>query len=199
MSARWCWIDEAGSLRESTAPPAGSRPIAQATALLLPPLISSLHTNFHAWQKAGLSPGPVTAARMWVDPAGELAVECKETEHPTSIYPVGAYQVGAYQVGAMQGLAAWLVLLDKWVETFVVIARARAIWSPAELAGALSFTTPSLLPAELVRTTPHNWERVAQALALAVADGPLDGGHQTSGRQTSGRQTAAHTDRHWNR
>ena len=189
MSTRWCWIDEAGSLCESTAPPAGSQPLAQATARLLPPLISSLHTNFHAWQKAGLSPGPVTAARMWVDPAGELAVECKEAQHPTAIYPVGAYQVGA-----MQGLAAWLVLLDKWVETFVVIARARAIWSPAELAGALSFTTPSLLPAELVRTAPHNWERVAQALALAVADGPLDGG-----RQTNGRQTAAHTDRHWNR
>jgi len=133
MSTRWCWIDEAGSLCESTAPPAGSQPIAQATALLLPPLISSLHTNFHAWQKAGLSPGPVTAPRMWVDPAGELAVECKEAQHPTAIYPVGAYQVGA-----MQGLAAWLVLLDKWVETFVVIARARAIWSPAELASYLA-------------------------------------------------------------
>lgn len=194
MSSRWCWIDAQGNLREATAPPAGSQTIAQATALLLPPLISSLHNHFHAWQRAGLSPGPVVAERMWVDPAGELSIEFKETQHPTAIYPVGAYQVGAYpvgayRVGAMQGLAAWLVLLDKSVETFVVIARARAVWSPAELAGALSFTTPSLLPAQLVRTAPNNWERVAQALALAVADGPLDGG----------RRTDAHTDRHWNR
>lgn len=182
MSSLWCWIDEQGSLGETNAPPEGSRPIAQATALLLPPVISSLHINFHAWQRAGLSPGPVIAERVWVNPAGELAVEFGEGSHPTPIYPVGE----------MAGLAGWLVLLDKWVETFVVIARARAIWSTGELAGALSFTTPSLLPAKLVHTAPNNWERVALALALAVADGPLAGGSKTAGRQTD-----AHTDRHW--
>jgi hypothetical protein len=182
MSPRWCTVDSQATLAETTAPPAGSRPIAQATALLLPPLISSLHSNFHAWEMAGLSPGPVVAERVWVNPAGELAFEFKDSRHPTAIYPVGR----------MAGLAAWLVLLDKWVETFVVIARARAVWSPVELAGALSFTTPSLLPAQLVRTAPDNWERVALALALAVADGPLAGG-----RRTDGHPTGAHTDRHW--
>ena len=37
-------------------------------------------------------------------------------------------------VGLAQELAAWLVMLDKWMETFVVIARARAVWNADELA-----------------------------------------------------------------
>ncbi len=172
MSQSWWMVDEQGRVHETSAPPAESRPLNQATALLLPPLISHLHTSFHAWQMAGLSPGPVIPERLWINPAGGLAVKFAGGRSPERLYPVGA----------QAGLAAWLVLLDKWVETFVVIARARSIWNTAELAGALSFTTPSLLPAQLTRTAPDNWERVAVALARSVADGPLPG---------------LHTDKHW--
>jgi hypothetical protein len=79
-------------------------------------------------------------------------------------------------------LAAWLVLLDKWMETFVVISRARATWTPLELAGALRFTTPPYLPAPLTTEPPDNWTRVAHALSVAIVDGPLAGAPQ---------------DRHW--
>jgi hypothetical protein len=83
-----------------------------------------------------------------------------------------------------QELAAWLVLLDKWMETFVVIARARSIWSVQELAGALTFTSRPFLPAAIVHMPPDNWERVAQALAQAVGEGPLRG--------------SSHLEKHWN-
>ena len=43
-------------------------------------------------------------------------------------------------------LASWFVLLDKWMETFVVIARARTVWSPNELATAMIFVNPLWLP-----------------------------------------------------
>jgi len=68
------------------------------------------------------------------------------------------------------------------METFVVIARARSIWTVGELGAALTFMTPAFLPARLVAQAPDNWARVALALATAVADGPLAG------------QSA---DRHW--
>ena len=172
MSPLWYAVDEKGALQQTSTPPAGSRPLAEATALLLPPLITALHRSFRAWQVAALSPGPVTADRLWIDPAGGLAVRFADGRRPQTLYPVGA----------QAGLAAWLVLLDKWVETFVVIARARSLWTTGELAGALSFTTPALLPSALTRQPPDNWERVALALARAVADGALPG---------------LHTDRHW--
>ncbi|MBX3054481.1 MAG: hypothetical protein KF753_23615 [Caldilineaceae bacterium] len=161
----WSTVDAQGTLRQTGAPPAESRPFLQATGLLLPPLISELHQSFHAWQVAGLAPGPVTLERLWITPAGGLSVRFADGEHPRALPPVGAHA----------GLAAWLVLLDKWVETFVVVARARSVWTPGELAGALSFTTPSLLPATLMQTPPDNWEQVAIALARAVAEGPLPG------------------------
>ena len=59
------------------------------------------------------------------------------------------------------------------METFVVIARARAVWSVQELAGALTFTSKPFLPAALVYMPPDNWERVALALATAIGDGAL--------------------------
>lgn len=172
MTALWCVVDEDAVLRETGAPPAGSKPIGQATAWLLPPQISRLHVSFRAWQKAGLSPGPVIAERLWIDESGGLAVRFRNGRRPEPISPVGAHA----------GLAAWLVLLDSWVETFVVVARARSLWPTTDLAGALSFTTPSLLPPETIRISPNSWERVAVALAQAVADGPLPD---------------AHTDKHW--
>ena len=73
-----------------------------------------------------------------------------------------------------QELAAWFVLLDKWTDASVVIAHARAVWTVQELAGALTFTSKPFLPAALVYMPPHNWERVAMALAVAVGDGALD-------------------------
>jgi hypothetical protein len=172
MTPLWFRVQGLGVLKETGRPPADSRPLIEVTALLLPPLVTELHRSFRAWQMAGISPAPVTPDRFWIDPAGGLAVRFESGQHPETLYPVGA----------QAGLAAWLVLLDKWVETFVVIARARSVWTTGELAGALSFTTPSLLPSALTSQPPDNWARVAVALAQAVADGPLPG---------------LHTDRHW--
>lgn len=172
MNRIWWAVDEAGTQQAFGAPPTSSRPLAQAGDVLLPPLVTALHRSFRAWHTAGLSPGPVIPDRLRMDPEGRLFVAFADGKLPRPVSVVGEHA----------GLAAWLVLLDKWVETFVVVARARAIWSVGELAGALSFTTPSLLPPALLRQPPDNWERVAVALARAVADGPLPNGH---------------TDRHW--
>lgn len=154
-------------------PPAGTEIFASNVKRLLPPLITTLHRSFRAWGDAGYSPGPPVPERIWFGVDGTLAFRFAETNHPPPLL----------QVGAAPDLAAWLVLLDKYMETFVVIARARAVWSVAELAGALTFTTPAFLPPTLVKQWPENWARVASALAQAVADRPLVGGSQ---------------DRHWN-
>ena len=146
-------------------PPAGMLPFIQRTEQLLPPLITALHRNFQAWGRLGLSPGPVTADRIWFGADGNLAFRFKRAATPAPLL----------QIGQAPELAAWLVLLDKWMETFVVIARARSIWTVGELGAALTFMTPAFLPARLVAQPPDNWTRVAQALALAVADGPLAG------------------------
>jgi hypothetical protein len=139
---------------------------------LLPPVVGSLNRHLWAWGQAGLSPGPLVAERVWLGPEGALGVAFASHEKPKP----------ALQVGIAPDLAAWLVLLDKWMETFVVIARARAVWGPGDLAGALTFVAPAFLPRRLVRQPPDNWVRVAEALAQAVADGPLAGDSQ---------------DRHW--
>jgi hypothetical protein len=70
------------------------------------------------------------------------------------------------------------------METYVVIARARTMWNLRELASALSFVTPACLPTRLVAHPPNNWERVALALAMTIADGPIQG---------------APTNKHWQR
>lgn len=151
-------------------PPAGMQPLTQGTAWLLPPLISQLDRNFQAWGTLGLSPGPVTPARVWLSADGDLAFAGYQRPKPL------------LAIGLAPDLAAWLVLLDKWMETFVVVARARALWNVQTLAGALSFMSPAFLPPALVATPPNNWARVAQALAIALADRPLSG---------------SPTDRHW--
>lgn len=150
-------------------PPAGLRPLATLRNELLPPVISRLHGSLHAWGELGLAPGPITPERIWCNTEGALAFAFERGTAPQPLT----------HVGLAQELAAWFVLLDKWMETFVVIARARAVWSVQELAGALTFTSPPFLPAALLYMPPDNWARVATALAEAVGDGELMGGPRT--------------------
>jgi hypothetical protein len=156
-------------LSSASFPPASYRRL-YGTPQLLPPLITELHRSFRAWGELGYRPGPIAAERIWFGTEGELAIAGKAA--PSRLH----------QVGLAPDLAAWLVLLDKWMETFVVIARARSVWNTLELAAALPFMTPAFLPPSLVAQPPDNWTRVAQALAEAVLDRPLRGQSQ---------------DRHW--
>lgn len=163
MTGSWCLADEQGNLKLSGRPPAQSRPLLEAADWLLPPIITDLHLAFARWTRHRLSPGPITPQRVWITQQGGLTFHMAAGQFPAQLGPVAAHQ----------DLAAWLVLLDKVMESYVVIARARAIWPIGELAGALPFVTPSLLPQELVTTPPDNWHPLAQALAFAVGDGPL--------------------------
>ena len=146
-------------------PPDGAKLLKHNLKHLLPPLVTELHRSLQAWGEAGVSPGPVNARRTYFNEQGIVAFYFIEGTEPK---PLG-------QAGFAPSLAAWLVLLDKWMETFVVVARARTVWSVEELSRALTFLTPAFLPDKLVAHPPDNWERVAQALAVAVADGPLYG------------------------
>jgi len=147
-------------------PPSSMRPIAAMAGQLLPPTITDLHYGLRAWGEIGLSPGSILPERVWCSSDGLLAFDFAPKRTPA---PVA-------HVGLAQELAAWLVMLDKWMETFVVVARARTVWRADELAGALSFTTPAFLPRALVYMPPDNWERMASALAVAIDDGDLTGG-----------------------
>lgn len=153
-------------------PPAMYRQLPD-TSHLLPPLISDLHRSFRSWGALGYAPGPILAERIWFGQEGGLAIAGQ------------AFPRRLNQVGLAPHLAAWLVLLDKWMETFVVIARARSVWNPQELAAALPFMTPAFLPPPLVAQPPDNWVRVAQALAEAVFDGSLRGASQDSHWRTA--------------
>ncbi len=150
-------------LVQDARPPAGTRPFTNVTGTLLPPIISALHGAFASWGQAGYSPGVVIPNRLWLDAEGRLAF----------YFPPGTAPKRLMQVGLARELAAWLVLLDKWMETFVVIARARSVWNVQELGGALAFLSPAFLPPALIAQPPDNWARVAHALAIAVADGEL--------------------------
>ena len=160
--ARWYWYDEDGKQKVSSYHPQHSRPISAAVEWLQPALISDLHLSFARWSAAATWPGPLTPHRVWIDQSGLMAVR----------FATGAPSPQP-SVGASEGLAQWLVLLDKWMETYVVLARARAVWPLAELGAALPFITPCLLPHPLVKVPPDNWERVARGLAAIVVDGPL--------------------------
>jgi hypothetical protein len=153
-------------------PPDGAKSILLVGDALLPPLITEMHRNFRAWGDRGLSPGPLDPARVYVGADGALAFAFPDKGTPEQLYP----QHLAANIGAARDLAGWLLLLDKWMETFVVLARARHIWTPNELAGALPYLAPIYQPAALIDMPPLNWERVARALATAVVDGPLQGG-----------------------
>lgn len=149
----------------SEKPPAGTKPLKHNLALLLPPLVSDLHLSFRAWGQLGYSPGELSPNRVYLNAQGLVAFwfddGCKPQPLP--------------QVGIGPDLAAWLVLLDKWMETYVVIARARMTWNLRELASALSFLSPAFLPILLTAHPPANWERVAVALAQTLVDGALQG------------------------
>ena len=169
---------QAQTIESSNQPPAGMELLAQRTDLLLPPLITDLHRSFNAWGASGYAPGPVTPDRVWFARDGRLAFAFSRNAAPKKLM----------DVGLAPDLAAWLVLLDKWMETFVVVARARALWNVQELAGALTFMTPAFLPRALVIQPPNNWMRVAQALATAIADGPLAGAPNNRHWQQAGVQ-----------
>ncbi|MCB9147280.1 MAG: hypothetical protein H6641_00850 [Caldilineaceae bacterium] len=160
------WIENQ-NLQESGRLPQGAQPFAQVGPRLLPPQISALHQAFGQWGALGFSPGEIRAPRIWLTTSSTPVFQFANGRHPQRLM----------QVGLARELAAWLVLLDGYMETFVVIARARAHWNVDELAHALVFMTPAYLPPELTNgaSAAHQWQRTAQALATAVADGPLAG------------------------
>jgi hypothetical protein len=146
-------------------PPEGAQRLALLGNSLLPPVITELHRSLHKWGTLGKRPGLLTADRVWATPEGTLIVYFEEGQAP---YPL-------LHVGMAPDLATWFVLLDKWMETFVIVARARTVWTPNELASAMTFVNPLWLPKTLVVQPPNNWARVVRALAVAVADGSLQG------------------------
>ncbi len=162
--ARWYWYDHNGEQIVSLGHPPQSRPIAAAVEWMRPELISDLHRGFARWAEARLSTGPVLPHRLWIDQAGLVAVR----------FASGAPQ-RLPEVGAGEELAQWFVLLAKWMETYVVLARARTVWSTPHLAAALPFLSPCMLPRPLAQLPPDNWEEVACGLAATVLDSPVLG------------------------
>jgi hypothetical protein len=150
-------------LLSSQAPPNGVKPLKHSLGILQPRLISQLHYSFRSWGRVGFSPGALSPNRVYCNEEGLVAFCYKGADRPHRLL----------QIGTGPDLAAWLVLLDKWMETYVVIARARTVWNLHELASALSFVAPAFLPPTLVAHPPDNWERVAVALSHALADGSL--------------------------
>ena len=144
-------------------PPAGAQRLAQMSSSFQPSIITELHRSLHKWGELGKRPGLLTTNRVWATPDGTLIVHFEEGQTPQPLM----------HVGMAPDLATWFVLLDKWMETFVVVARARAVWTPSELIAAMTFVNPLWLPKPLVLQPPLNWVRVVRALATAVADGPL--------------------------
>lgn len=178
---------QGSALLETARPVLGSMPFEQAATRLLPPTVSTLHRAFRIWQDEELDPGPIVPNRVWVafdevdKPFETDAAGVSRVDQPLQAATL-AFRFEANKrptthsaLTLARPLAAWLVLLDGWMETYVVIARARSIWSAEELASALMFTTPAFLPAALLYG-PYRWQRVAEALSAAVADGPLAGG-----------------------
>ena len=157
--ARWYWCDDYGELIESRGHPPQSRPIAAGVEWIGPELISDLHRSFARWTEARLSTGPVLPHRLWIDRSGLVAIR----------FATGAPDRPP-EVGAGEELAQWFVLLSKWMETYVVLARAGAIWSKPALAAALPFLSPCMLPRPLAQLPPDNWEEVARGLAAIVLD-----------------------------
>jgi hypothetical protein len=163
MSGQWYYFMTGQGLTATSAPPKGSRPFRAAIEWIEPSSLPQWHRSFQAWGKASRSPGLVSPERIWLAADKIVAFHFRGKERPT-IQPA---------VGSHAGLAAWLVLLDKYVETGVVLESAATVWSTADLAGALAFTAPALLPASLLTMPPQNWERLARALAHQIANGSI--------------------------
>jgi hypothetical protein len=145
--------------------PAGAQRLDQLGKSLLPAIITELHRSLQQWGELGKRPGFLTPDRVWATPEGTLVIYFENGEEP---YPL-------LHVGMAPDMASWFVLLDKWMETHVIVARARTVWTPNELVSAMTFVNPLWLPKALIAQPPNNWERVIHALAVAVADGSLKG------------------------
>lgn len=163
-----------GQLHQQASSPPNSKPLLAAASTLLPPQISDLHRSLRNWHDANLSVGAMLPSRFWLGSNQQLLIRFPAANRPQPANPASN----------RKELAGWLLLLDKWMETFVVIARARTVWKAAELAAALPFLSPAYLPSELRETVPDNWLRLSAALSIAVADGELSG---------------EPTNRHWTR
>lgn len=163
MSGQWYYFTTNQGLTATAAPPNESKPFRSAVEWIEPANLPQWHRSFQAWGDAHLSPGLVIPQRIWLAPDGVIAFHFGKDERPITQSAVGSHA----------GLAAWLVLLDKYIDTKQVIESACTVWSTVDLAGALAFTAPALLPAPLLTLSPQNWERLARALAQAVASRSL--------------------------
>ena len=173
------FLVQKGQLHTLPTLPADSQPLSRIVATLLPPQISDLHRSFRSWHDAGFALGVISPSRFWLSNDHQLLV-CFER---------GRQPAPATFANRGQELAGWLLYLDKWMETFVVIARARTVWSVAELGSALPFLSPAYRPEALRTLPPDNWERFSSALALALADGTMSG--EPSNRHWNRRASAA--------
>lgn len=165
------YVAQSDNLFQTPELPKNALPLTEGMERVLPPQISDLHMSLARWANLKLSPGEIIPSRIWLVPDGELYFLFSNKAAPKPLT----------QTGLASQIAAWLVLMDRWMETFVVIARARSVWTPDELASALTFMTPAFLPPAVIEINPQ-WEVVAEAVALAVIDGPLKG---------------SHSDKHW--
>lgn len=163
MSGQWYYFTTSQGLTATDAPPKGSRPFRAAAEWITPASLPQWHRSFQAWGQANRSPGLISPERIWLAPEEILAFHFSGKERPAIQSAVGSHA----------GLAAWLVLLDKYTETRTVLESAAAVWPAADLAGALAFTAPALLPASLLTMPPQNWERLARALAHYIASGSI--------------------------
>lgn len=164
MTSQWYYFTASQGLTATSSPPLQSRPLAQATQWIVPQRLEALHRSFSAWGFANRSPGIVSPERIWLTETGLVAFHFKHREQPAQQSAVGGYA----------GIAAWLVLLSKYTDLSAVLRSADAVWSTNELAGALAFTTPALLPVGVLRVAPANWEAVAAALAARVSTNGRD-------------------------
>ncbi len=163
MNAQWYFFTPNRGLTATGAAPGGSRPFLQVTDRLAQKTIR-LHRSFAAWGLSQRSPGLVIPRRIWLGDDDTVIFRFEGGTRPKLQSAVGAHA----------GLAAWLVLLNKYVETSALLAQAQEVWSTEDLAGALAFVTPAFLPGSLLSLQPNNWERLARQLSAIVATGSTE-------------------------